>query len=352
MSKLDLSALKNFSSLMEKGKKEVNEAMESNHGVLLLSLDDVELDPDQPRKEIDPEKLRSFSERIKARGVKTPISVQPKNERGKYVINAGERRYRASKMAGKTHIPAHIDRDFDDYDQVSENRDRVDLTPMEYAFFIQKRVDKGDKKVDIAKKLGMSPSDISFHLALLSLPESVAKLYSLGTCRSPQLLSQLSTLYKKSPEFVDAFCNDSGDVTRSTIERLVEQIEQYMQRLKNEEAPEKVPSPTISSDESKNDAKDRKSGHELKETPESEAKVQQAPVTSGKDVMQEHVETKASEASKKAMRKGVKVSHEDDVGVLVIDEGSKDGKCCIDVNGKRKWVSMNNLRLLEVGEIA
>jgi ParB family chromosome partitioning protein len=91
------------------------------------------------------------------RGVKTPISVRDNPDAaGRYLINHGARRVRASKLAHKTSIPAFIDNDYNEADQVIENLQRNELTPREIADFIGRELAKGKKKGDIAKELGKS----------------------------------------------------------------------------------------------------------------------------------------------------------------------------------------------------
>ena len=77
--------------------------------IIDLDINLIDEDPNQPRKTFD--NITELSESIKERGVKSPISVHP-IDNGRYMINHGARRYRASKLAGKTTIPAFIDDDY------------------------------------------------------------------------------------------------------------------------------------------------------------------------------------------------------------------------------------------------
>ena len=111
-----------------------------------IPLTDILEDPDQPRVEFPEDQMQKMVESIKARGVKTPISVKPHpTEQGKWIINYGARRFRASVMAGKETIPAFVDNDHDDYDQVMENKERLNHSPIELALFIQKKFKQGEK---------------------------------------------------------------------------------------------------------------------------------------------------------------------------------------------------------------
>ncbi|WP_407290548.1 ParB/RepB/Spo0J family partition protein [Klebsiella quasipneumoniae] len=90
----------------------------------MLDVDAIDPDPEQPRvsrttEGFSEESIKELADTIKARGVKMPVSVRQNPEQaGRYIINHGERRWRASKVAGKKQIPAFIDNDYSDDDQV------------------------------------------------------------------------------------------------------------------------------------------------------------------------------------------------------------------------------------------
>ena len=95
-----------------------------------LRLADIDEDPEQPRQEFDPETLNELAATIAVRGVRQPVSVRVHpSTPGRWMLNFGARRLRASKLAGKTDIPAFIDAAFDSYDQVIENEQRESLKP-------------------------------------------------------------------------------------------------------------------------------------------------------------------------------------------------------------------------------
>jgi ParB family chromosome partitioning protein len=183
-----------------------------------LFIFDVEEDPDQPRKEFTEEAMQDMIASIKARGVKTPVSVRPHPTKpGKWMLNYGARRYRGSIGAGKETIPAFIDEAHDDYDQVVENIQRDDLKPMELALFIKRKLDAGDKKGVIAKRLGKDAAAITRHMALIDPPACIEEIYITGKCVSPQTLSDLRNLHEKFPQQVEAWCGTSEDITRNTV---------------------------------------------------------------------------------------------------------------------------------------
>lgn len=135
-----------------------------------LLLADVMEDPAQPRTVFSEASIASLAAQIRASKVCSPISVKPKNADGKYLINHGARRYRASLLAGKLTIPGFIDATHDDYDQMEENIQREDLAPLDIARAIKKLLARGAKKGEIASKLGKPPSFITEHLALVDAP--------------------------------------------------------------------------------------------------------------------------------------------------------------------------------------
>lgn len=190
-----------------------------------IPLAHIEEDPDQPRKEFTPEAMQEMTDSIRARGVKTPVSVRPHPATpGKWMLNYGARRYRGSLAAGRDTIPAFVDESHDDYDQVIENIQRDDLKPMELAFFIKKRLDAGDQKKVIAKNLGKDGAIITQHLALIDPPACIEDAYSNGKCVSPKTLYELRGLHDKFPEQVEAWCADAPEITRKMVAELADAL--------------------------------------------------------------------------------------------------------------------------------
>ena len=181
-------------------KEIVKETKESD--IVEIPLTEIRSNPYQPRKEFDEESLKEFAESIKEHGVIQPIIVK-KSIKG-YELIAGERRTRASKMAGKETIPAII-RDFNDQQMMEialiENIQREDLNPIEEAEAFEKIIaETGITQEEAAKKFGKSRSYITNLLGILSLPEKTKKLVteqkiSMGHARA---LSKL-----EDPEEID-----------------------------------------------------------------------------------------------------------------------------------------------------
>ncbi len=148
-----------------------------------LKIMDIEPNTSQPRKDFDDEKISELADSIREHGVITPILVQ-KSENGFYKIIAGERRWRASKLAGKKTIPAIIkDYDKEEFYEVSliENLQRQDLNPVEEALGYKKLMDDFDfTQEDVAKKLSKSRSSVANSLRLLNLEKEVMDFLSTG----------------------------------------------------------------------------------------------------------------------------------------------------------------------------
>ncbi len=198
-------------------------------GFLEISLDLIQEDPDQPRKSDNPGfsqiSIAELAATIRERGVKSPISVRV-NEDGVYIINHGARRYRASKVAGKTTIPAFIDQDYNEADQVIENLQRNELTAREIADFIGRELAKGVKKGVIAKSIGKSPAFVTQHVTLLELPDVIADAFNSGRASDVTAINELVSLFKKHPDDVELWlADDSQEVSRASVKLLREFIE-------------------------------------------------------------------------------------------------------------------------------
>jgi len=191
---------------------------------LLLDITMIDPDPNQPRQSDNPgfsqESLQELANTIALRGVKMPISVRENPAKpGRYVINHGERRWRGSQVAGKTHIPAFIDNDYSDDDQVIENIQRNDLTAREVAVHIGRKLAAGLTKSQIAKILGKSPAFVTQHAALLDLPDCIADAFNQGLIRDVTVVNELVTAYKQDAGEVKKLLQENAgeDITRSAV---------------------------------------------------------------------------------------------------------------------------------------
>lgn len=141
----------------------------------IISITDIQKNPYQPRKEFDREKLDELAQSIKENGVIQPIIVRQSPVIG-YEILAGERRYRASLLAGLRSIPAVVKQLSDQemmVQSIIENLQRENLNPIEEARAYESLVEKGFTHAEIADKMGKSRPYISNSIRLLSLPEQI-----------------------------------------------------------------------------------------------------------------------------------------------------------------------------------
>jgi ParB family transcriptional regulator, chromosome partitioning protein len=204
-------------------KPEINVAEPLN-----IDLDQIDEDPNQPRKANNPgfteESLSELAETIRSRGVKSPISIRHNPaDPNRYIINHGARRYRASRIASYTTIPAFIDDNYDEIDQIIENLQRNELTSREIAEFIGREINHGKKMKDIAKKIGKSPTFVSHHYALLNLPPEIEEACTNGRANDVTVINDLVTAHKKNPrEVVFWLADQTQEITRSSVRLLRE----------------------------------------------------------------------------------------------------------------------------------
>ena len=198
--------------------------------VLILNLDDVLPNRFQPRITFDEKAIMELTESIKEHGVIQPIVVRRVAD--KYEIIAGERRYKASVLAGKKSIPAIL-ADLNDRDSAEvaliENVQRQDLTPIEEAISYKKILDMGYlNQVDLANKLGKTQSTIANKLRLLNLCDEVQEalmkekiserharsLLKLNKEQQKIMLSKIISerlTVRKTDEEIEKMLNNSSD---------------------------------------------------------------------------------------------------------------------------------------------
>ena len=154
-------------------------------GAATLPLREIEPDPEQPRKKFDEEALSGLAASIQENGLLQPIAVRPKRIGTGYLIIAGERRWRAARLAGLTEVPVLI-KDVTDEQAAAlaliENLQREDLDPIEVAEGCRQLIEKyGLTQETAAKRLGKSRSAVTNSLRLLALPQEVRAKVSDGS---------------------------------------------------------------------------------------------------------------------------------------------------------------------------
>ncbi len=151
-------------------------------GQTTLSIHRIDTNPDQPRKNFSEESLRQLAESIATAGILQPILVVRRGDR--FRIVAGERRFRAARLAGLTEVPVIV-RDLTEEQQMEialiENLQREDLNPIEESEAIKNLMDKcGYTQEQAARRLGRSRPAVANSLRLLSLPEMIRRYVADG----------------------------------------------------------------------------------------------------------------------------------------------------------------------------
>ncbi|CAI98791.1 ParB/RepB/Spo0J family partition protein [Lactobacillus delbrueckii] len=199
-----------------------------------LPLAEVRPNPYQPRKNFDEKKLAELAESIKENGVLQPIIVR--RSVGGYEIIAGERRCRASELAGQATIPAII-RQFDESQMMEvailENLQREDLTPLEEAQayeMLQKNL--GLTQEEVSKKMGKSRPYITNYLRLLTLPQKTKGLLQRGELSMGQARTLLGLKDKDRIDELAKRVVKEGMPVRK-VEALVAKMNERGQKKKN-----------------------------------------------------------------------------------------------------------------------
>lgn len=213
---------------------------EDNNGSVTLKISEIEPNRSQPRKEFDEKALSELAESISKHGLLQPLLVRPL-PLGGYQIVAGERRYRACRMAGITEVPVII-RELGDTETMEialiENLQREDLTPIEEALGYQVLIDEhGFSQEEVAQSVGKSRPAITNALRLLKLPQSILDLVSDGKISAGHARALLTLEDEKlMQELAEEIIKKDLSV------RQVEKICKQKPKPKKEETPEKKPS--------------------------------------------------------------------------------------------------------------
>lgn len=164
-----------------------NNTMEEEQGVQMLRLSEIEPNRNQPRKEFDREALQQLADSIREHGVLQPLLVRTIGE-SSYQLVAGERRWRAARMAGISEVPVIV-KELDDTQAMEialiENLQREDLNPIEEALGYQVLTDQyGMTQDEVAKRVGKSRPVIANALRLLGLPQEILEMVKHGEITS------------------------------------------------------------------------------------------------------------------------------------------------------------------------
>jgi ParB family chromosome partitioning protein len=154
-------------------------------GLAELPLDSLQPNPEQPRHRFDPAALQELAQSLREHGILQPILVH-EDPAGGYIIIAGERRWRAARLAGLATVPAFIRERLAEGDGLElalvENLQRRDLTPLEEArAYEQLKLRRGLSQAEIASRVGVDRSTVANSLRLLKLPPDIQELVEGGS---------------------------------------------------------------------------------------------------------------------------------------------------------------------------
>ena len=189
---------KGLGALIEGAAKKENEVVGF---INEIPIEDIKANPYQPRTEFDEEALMELAQSIKELGVIQPITViRDKDEEGKYILISGERRFRASKLAGLTKIPAYIKPAAEDKEMLEmalvENIQREDLDAISVAIGYNRLLDEYNlTQEELSKRVGKKRATIANYLRLLNLPAEIQiavknKLITMGHARALLSISE------------------------------------------------------------------------------------------------------------------------------------------------------------------
>ncbi len=184
--------------------KDIDETINTK-SVMQVLIDSLKPNPYQPRKEFNNESLKELSDSIKEKGILQPIIIES-NDDGSYTIISGERRVRASKLAGLTSVPAILGT----YSVVEklenaliENIQREDLKPIEEATGYKKLIDTFNlSQEEVAQKVGKNRSTVANMLRLLKLPKQMKESLSNGELTAGHARAILSIVNPQDQELL------------------------------------------------------------------------------------------------------------------------------------------------------
>ena len=211
---------------------------QSTAGTTRIPVDQIEINPKQPRTDFDQQALNELSESIKLHDIIQPITLV-KVGQNKYQIISGERRWRASKMAGLKDIPAYI-RTADDQEMLEmaliENLQRENLNAMEIAFSYKRLMDECDlTQEQVAERMKKERSTVANYLRMVKLPPDIQKAVRDGSLSMGHARAIIGL------ELVDQQLYVFREVIQKGLS--VRQVEQLVKDMANERNPAKSSTP-------------------------------------------------------------------------------------------------------------
>lgn len=210
---------------------------DSAEGAVRIKISEIEPNREQPRKEFDSEALSELADSISQHGVLQPLLLRPLLTGG-YRIVAGERRWRAARMAGLTEVPAVV-REMTDAEEMLfaliENLQREDLTPLEEARGYRTLIETQDfTQEEVSQAVGKSRPAVTNALRLLNLPEDIQQMLEKGEITAGHARTLLS--FKREEDMRLAAQKAKEGASVRELENLVKRLNQQ-----KEEAPSAKP---------------------------------------------------------------------------------------------------------------
>ena len=232
LGELDISDVENVVTYKEDGSL--------NEGVMEVDIEKIEPNPGQPRKIFDELPLRELAESIKIHGIIQPILITPRPGSDGFIIIAGERRYRAAKMAGLERVPV-ISKTFSERQKkeiaLIENLQREDLNPMEEAQAIASLISEYNlSQEEVAVALGKSRPAVTNSLRLLNLEPEVQNAIYAGRLSAGHGRALASV---KNREVQLSYANAAQD-KKMSVRELELMVNAYMNPAKKPEAISKI----------------------------------------------------------------------------------------------------------------
>ena len=217
---------------------------ETDGGIVTLKISEIEPNRTQPRKEFDEQTLSELAESISQHGLLQPLLVRPLTLGG-YQIVAGERRYRASRMAGLTEVPVIIKELTDTEtmeialnENLKREDQRLDLSPVDEALGHTALIDQhGLSQEEVAKSVGKSRPAVANALRLLKLPDNIMEYLKDGKISAGHARALLTL---ENEELMTELADEI--VAKDLSVRQVEKICKKKPTVQKEEKPEKKPS--------------------------------------------------------------------------------------------------------------
>ncbi|MEX1212487.1 MAG: ParB/RepB/Spo0J family partition protein [Balneolaceae bacterium] len=240
--------------------------------VLQVPVDHIRANPDQPRREFAPDRLEELADSIRLHGIIQPVTVRYLGEK-RFELISGERRHRASKMAGLAEIPAYV-REVEDKDILTlaliENIQREDLNPLEVAMGYQRLMDEMEyTQAEVADQVGKNRSTVANMMRLLQLPDFLQAGLRDEVIRTGHARALLNVKSEKDQRALfDQIARE--DLSVREVEARVRSLEK--KREQKRQAPEPAPDPVMEDIQrrlqqrfsTKVDVKTRKDGGEIR----------------------------------------------------------------------------------------